>query len=407
MGNVYKLDGTPIAIGGCGSAIDFSTYENNLANEINEDFKTANANFTLSNCAVSSNGLVCSGFCTAKHTCVENLYCEKAIIRFVYNSALQIGVFLSSTLAYLDSSGSLSIYKSYGQSSTLPSSASATVSVTLVSGHEYTLSLYRKGFDYAKATLRDLESGNEVSATASSSNSLSSSTIGIVVFSGSVTVAQLIYKTPLYNESKMLIVGDSITWASVLGNQSKVFEDGFAYGIIHECFQNNGIISGQGGLAIKGGIARIKELVERGYKFDYVLVALGTNVDWDLAANWSYAAQIAKRRETFADFDDYCTEHGATLLWGAPPANPNDDLTESLEEAEADTTTLGFPSRTILRKLIIDVFGDRCIRFDLATMTNGAYDSQYFADGLHTNYAGQQRQFEFAKAHLELLGIPS
>lgn len=403
--SIYNIHGAEIVSGNTGQAVDFVVYSNNLKTEIDTNFTSDVSNFTLSGCSASSFGLSFSGFGTAKYDYIENIYYEKAVIKFTYNSAVQLGVFLSGTLVYLDSTGTLALYNGYTQSSTLPSSASDTESAILTIGHEYALSLYRKGFDYAQGVLRDLVSGEEYVVTGGSSNQLSSKTLGIVVFSGTVVVSQLIYKTACYGHSRVLVIGDSITTASILGMESKTFEDSFGYRIVNECFANDGLVSAQGGLGIKGGIQRVQELFARGYRFDFIIVALGTNVDWDKAPNWDYAAQIATRRQTFANFESVCNGYGAVLLWCAPPANPNDDLTESLTDAETDTTTTGYPSRTILRELIIDVFGDRCIRFDLATMTNGAYDAQYFADGLHTNYAGHTRQLEFAKSRLELLGV--
>lgn len=403
MSNIYDVNGNVIQlpISSSDSGVDFVSYENNLEREVNESFTTSNPKFTLLNCSVSNSGLSCTGFSSAKYNYIENLYCERAAIRFKYTSAISLGVFLSTTLAHIDSSGTLSIYTSYGQSSTLPASAVASESISMTIGHEYLLTLFRKGFDYSKATLRDIESGIETAIEGTSTNSLASATLGLSVFSGSVIISQLAYDTPLYPKSRAIIIGDSITWAGALSS----FALSYGYKLVTEYFGNNGVISGQGGLAIKGGIQRAEELFNRGYRFDYVIMALGTNVDWDLSSNWSYSAQIAKRRETFANFKSLCNSYGAELLWCAPPANPNDDLSQSLEEAEADTTTTGNPSRTILRKLIIDVFKDKCIRFDLATMTNGAYDGQYFADGVHTNALGNERQYEFAKNRLFLLGI--
>jgi len=398
--NFYDINGNIIPISGGGKSINYSDYEKNLERVIDEDFTTSNSNFTLSNCSVSSSGLTCTGFASAKYKYIENLYGEKIAIRFTYTGTVTLGVYLSSTLAYIDTAGTLSIYTGYTQGSTLPSSPASTDSVSITSGHEYLLTLFHKGHDYSRATLRDLISGEETTLTSSYSNTRDAKALGISVFNGTATVSKLMYDAPLFSGAKLLVVGDSITW----GGAVTPYSDSFASKLVTEYFSNDGTICAYGGDSITGGIKKVTELFERGHKFDYVLMALGTNVDWDRSSNWDYATQISARRTTFANFDALCESRGATLLWGAPPANPNDDLTESLEEAEADTTTKGYPSRTILRKLIIDVFGERCIRFDLATMTNGAYDSQYFADGLHTNAKGQLRQYEFAKAKFDILG---
>ena len=271
----------------------------------------------------------------------------------------------------------------------------------MVSGREYVLTLDTRSHAYASVTLRDTVTGDEFTVTGGSSNGRGSNTVGVVVFSGTATVNNLIYKAPLYKHAKAVICGDSITWGGSVADYTNCY----AWKLANEYFHNDCVICGYGGDNIAGGIAKVNDLFNEGYTFDYVIMALGTNVDWSMSVNWSHSHQIAARRKQFDDFKALCNSYGADLLWCAPPAVGSDDLTESLAEAEADTTTLGHPSRAILRKLIVDYFGEKAIRFDYATMTDGAYDSSYFADGVHPNETGYVRMTEFAKSTLEILNV--
>lgn len=390
---------SPIYIGSSSSSV-LPDYYDNLKTVLNEKFTTANSDFTLTNSSVSSNGLAMSSFGSALYSKNTKMVYIQAQARFVYSSAIVFGLYVNGCFACVDTSNkTFKVYYNYDGGSTMPSSTLGTESITddFVNGDEYTITMDCKGPKTMVATFRNLTTGNDVTVTSAFSPSRTSKDCGVMLFSGSTTVKQLLFRVPLYNHAKAIFVGDSTTWNSGLSNYE---QDSWAYIVMDDYFYLDGLISARGGDNIPGGIATITTLFDMGWTFDYVIMALGTNVSWPLAVNHTYAAQIAAQRTQFANFNTLCNQHGGILLWCAPPSNSNDDLTESLEEAEADNTTLGHPSRTILRKLIIDVFGDHCIRFDLATMTNGAYDSQYFLDGLHPNALGNHRESEFAIAQL-------
>lgn len=390
---------TPISVGGSASSV-LADYYDNLKTVFDERFTSANSDFTLTNCSVSSNGLTMSSFASAIQNKNTKMVYEQMQTRFVYSTAIVFGLYMNGCFACVNTANkTLTLYKNYDGGSTMPTTVVDTESITddFVVGDEYTITVDGMNPKHMTTTFRNLTTGENVVITSTFDPSRTSKDCGVMLFSGSVTVKQLIRRVPLYNHAKCLCVGDSTTWNSGLSD----FEvDSWGFLVVGDYFYNDGVISARGGDNIPGGIDSVTAMFNQGWSFDYIIMALGTNVSWPLAANHTYAAQIAAQRTQFATFKTLCEQHGGILLWCAPPANPNDDLTESLEEAEADNTTLGNPSRTILRKLIIDVFGDHCIRFDLATMTNGAYDSQYFLDGLHPNSLGNHRESQFATAQL-------
>ena len=390
---------TPISVSGSASSV-LADYYDNLKTVFDERFTSANSEFTLTNCSVSANGLSMSSFGSALYNKNTKMVYVQAQTRFVYSGNMVFGLYVNGCFGCINTSAkTLTLYSGYDGSSTMPTTVVGSESITddFVSGDEYTITMDCKNPKHMTTTFRNLTTGNEVIITSTFNPSRLSKDCGVMIFSGTTTVKQLLFRVPLYNHAKCLFVGDSTTWNSGVTDFE---QDSWAYIVMDDYFYNDGVISARGGDNIPGGIDSVTAMFNQGWTFDFIIMALGTNVSWPLAVNHSYAEQIAAQRTQFANFNTLCSQHGGILLWCAPPSNPNDDLSESLEEAEADTSTLGNPSRTILRKLIIDVFGDHCIRFDLATMTNGAYDSQYFLDGLHPNDLGNHRESEFAMAQL-------
>lgn len=369
-GNIINLDG------GNGKQFYSGDYKNNLRNVFAEDFKTANADFTLSNCNVSANGLVGAGFCKAEHNKGTTIDYQKVIAEFVYSADAVLGAYLGDDLAKVDTANKTltSGYGWGGSTGSVSYPHDTAIPFDFVSGEHYTITLEKTPGQVVQ-TLCRLKTGETVSYTVAWGNS---GAAGVVCFSGNANFTKLSYYAPIFNHAKCLIVGDSITQGDKLSDKTKRY----CWLLSENFFHNDCVISGINGTRTSEIVSRAKKLMSMGYSFDYIIVAAGTN---DLVSTSGISAFTTAVANYIAELE----ATGAKVFWGIPP------MRSSYAEQTANT-----------QNAILAVPNIKALRFDLATQGNdGLYDATYFADGTHPNAVGCQRMFEFAVRTLELFGV--
>lgn len=363
---------------GSGDGVNTEAYANNMRCALNEDFTAAKATWTVTNGTLTNNGLSCNGYSLARYNSYASLDYEKSIIRFVYSGDTVIGVFLSANLAWVDTANkTLNFGIGYSQSSTLPT-ATNTESITFdfVSGREYEISIYRDLSVSGTVKIRDTVEGTEITLSATLGTSRLTNMTGCVVISGETVINKFLYYAPLFAKAKVLIVGDSITYGGAVSDKTKRW----GTMLIEEYLHNNGVMCGIGGDGSGNAYQNAMKLLSMGYSFDYVLIATGTND----------SPPTSSSKSTYESYISGIESYGCEVIWCIPPRVQS----SSSEERVA-----------AVRAVLLSIDGLKTIRFDHATSTNGDYDSRYFADGTHTNEAGNQRQYEFAKSALEMYGI--
>lgn len=374
--SIYNVNGTPIDVGGGISRHMVSGYANNMRNVFSESFKTANTNFTLTNCSVSANGLSATGFAKAEYNKGTTIDYQTVIAEFVYSGAVVLGAYLGSDLAKIDTAN-LTLTSGYGwQGSTGGVSYPHDTSITFdfVNGEKYSITL-EKTPGQVKQTVCRLKTGESVSYTVSLGDS---GTCGVVVFSGSAVFTKLSYYAPMFSHARCLIVGDSITQGDKLSDKTARY----CWKLSENYFHGDCVISGINGTRSEEIVGRAKKLISMGYSFDYIIVAAGTN---DLVPNSSVSAFTQKVTNYITELEHL----GATVFWCVPP------MRSQYTEQTANT-----------QNAILAVNGIKALRFDLATQgADGLYDASYFVDGTHPNAAGCQRMYEFAARELMAFGV--
>lgn len=365
--------GNPISIVG-GLSINTDAYENNLRNVFSYDFKTANSNHALTDCQISDNGLVCTGFCKTTYSKAIPMDYSKAIMTFKYSGEAVLGLYLHMTLIHIDTAGkTITIKKSYDQTSAVPDGGTkTTISFDFVAGNEYAICLDKKS-TLTVATIRDLTNGVETSVSVSSAMGHATSVgtnMGVVVFSGAATITRLTYYAPFYGQHlKCLILGDSITEGVGLESEP---ENRYSWKLLKDYFHFDGLICGVGGATGENGYNRaLKLFSDMGYTFDNIIVYLGTN------DNLPAEVLISNLQKNYQSYVDTLKERCNKIFWCT--VAPNSDGRIWVNEAITGLSGL-----------------DGLIRFDLALGTD--YN-------VHPNAEGHAKMYEYAKAELELIGV--
>ena len=391
----------------------YPTYYDNLATVLDEHFKKANDAFTYSGSTdMSIDGLNIQGFGSViSKACTQMMY-GQYITRFVYSEDCVFGLYANGGLAYVDTDAkTLNTANISASATAAPSTASQSANITddFVEGYTYQLKIdmqiithYSSGGGGMTVTLRCENTGAETTLTDNSIGYVrNAKDFGIFNFNGEVVVKQLMYRAPNYPHAKCLTIGDSIS----LGPRDAQFEAGaWTYKVVSNHFKNSGVMSARGGDSAGHAVDIINDLYFQGWTFDYIIIALGTN-NWNpLVVNHTKAENRQATFRWLEELDGLIANHGGTLIWCACPMASVDGQTSSWDTWDTiDTSQTGEVSRVLMRQLYIQYFGDRCIRHDWATMTDGEYDSTYSHDGSHTNALGQQRQYAFAEDRLTAL----
>lgn len=394
----------------------YPTYYDNLATVLDERFKARNDAFTYSGSTdMSIDGLNMQGFGSViSKACTQMMY-GQYITRFVYSEDCVFGLFCNGGLVFVDTDAkTLNSANISASANTLPSTISQSENITddFVVGYTYQLKIDMQfaihtaagggGGQAVRATLRCENTGSETTLADGSIGFVrNAKDFGVFNFDGDVTVKQLMYRAPNFPHAKCLTIGDSIS----LGPRDAQFDAGaWTYKVVSNHFKNSGVMSARGGDSAGHVVDIINDLYSQGWTFDYIIIALGTN-NWNpLAVNHTKAENKQATMNWLESLDNLVSEHDGTLLWCACPMASADGQTSTWDTWETiDVSQTGEVSRVLMRQLYIQYFGDRCIRHDWATMTDGEYDSTYSHDGSHTNALGQQRQYEFAEDRLTAL----
>lgn len=386
--NLINGYGKPIEIQ-AGKNINTEAYENNLRPVFVDDFKADNGNMVFTDgCTITDAGLSCVGYCRLAYNSVAPVDYLKVVSKFVYSEGVKLGLFVSGAICYVDTvAKTIANYVTYQESNALPGTATDTQNIpfNFTVGNEYELTAEKRSYGEYIYTIRDSVSGETVSLTTARTNSGSGKLVfGLTVFEGTTIVTKMAYYLPMFGHAKALIVGDSIT-AGV--GVSEDYTHRWVWKILKDYFHYDGVICGVGGANMSMGIQYATELMNAGYSFDYVICALGTNID-NVLEGFGEEVGIETARQNVEKHKATLESYGCKVIWVVPGVRGDSYATE-LEYT---------------RKGVIAADVDK-IRGDYALMTDGAFDSKYLADGCHPNAAGNQRIYEFAKAELELLGV--
>lgn len=307
-GNIVVVQGNNYPV------INTDAYNNNFSNLFVEKFKTTNTDIDYSDCTPTSNGLSCTGFCKATYKKGTVLNDEKSSITFVYSDDIVIGVFITETLAYLNTETKvLGIAFGYMQNSTLSQSTTPNVEFNFVSGHEYELTVERNFWDVT-ATIKDISGSAEETVTGKQYIGNSANIVGgnlaptgMVVFSGSCLVTGMSYWIPFADGKhlKAFIVGDSLTEGIASATTD---ETCWSRRLMFEHFHSNAMACGVGGTSPSSGINRFNALTNLGYSFDYVIAYLCTN---DTCNN----NQIQAKIQSYQGYVDTILATGAKCIW--------------------------------------------------------------------------------------------
>lgn len=385
MSNLYTSNGTPIEIGGGdGKQVFGGNYENNFRNIFTENFKAVNADFTLTNCSVSANGLSCSAFAKAEYkkgTAIDYSY---AIAKFKYSSACVVGLYIGATVAWVDTANlTFNMGSNWNSTSTLPTAAETeNITFAFVDGEEYSIALEKKATNVT-ATIFDAKGVVKISLTHSATTQCLG-TCGVVCFNGNCYFTALSYYLPLAVHSRCLILGDSITEGDV-SNPAPTARH--AWKLLTDYFHNDCVISGVGYGTTRTAMERFRLLTAMGYTFDYVLMFLGTN-----DGNMFYTDEdIPKYTGWLEGWIAEIEATGAKVMWGFPPMR-SAGYADSQRRVRTGILAVTPP---------LDL-----IRFDLATQNaQGEMDSSLYTDQTHPNAAGHAKMYDVAKRTLEILGV--
>lgn len=360
--------------------VNTDAYENNFANVVAEKFTASNPKFTYNNCSVSNSGLSCSGFCKATYSEGTTLNDGKACISFIYNGDVVIGVFMSATLAFLNTSEKkVGVMSSYMQGSTITQTSSADVNFDFEVGKEYEL-VVKRNFWSVKSTIKDItgctESSYSTSAIVGHSNNIVSNNLapaGLVVGSGNCLVTAFSYWLPFARKHiKAIVLGDSITEGQM---SAKTDATCWARRLVFEHFHSNAMTCGVGGSNPSAGINRFNSLVSMGYSFDYVIVYLCTN-------DGCTSAQIESKKTEYQGYVNTIKATGAKCVWCMLPEYVGGNSSES---------------RANLRTVMSSLSGlEALIDFGRVLDTS---------EQTHPSLEGQTNMFTLADTSLELVGI--
>lgn len=353
-------------------------YEKNLKSVFVDDFTNENAPFTLTNCATSANGLVCTGFAKAEYEYGTAIDYHKMLATFVYKSGAVFGISMGKTCVYV-SGTSLCVATNYTGGTSAPTAA-ATESITfsLVADEEYYVSLEKRACTCI-ATVCRVKTNESVSKTISATDTLCLGAPCVLVFAGtSILCKRLAYYAPLFDRARCLIVGDSITEGINNANDPTVRH---SWKLMQDYFYGNCVISGVGWATTAGCKARVDKLLSMGYQFDVVMFFSGTNDGNAGYPDTDYYQSVV---------DEY-TAKGIRVIWGIPPMRVNYESSDSMPK---------------VRNYLLAVTGCGFIRFDYATQdANGDPDASCFTDGTHLNSTGYTRCYNFAVNELASLGV--
>jgi hypothetical protein len=380
---IYDVTGKIIETGGGNSdglIVNTDAYKSNFSNVFAEKFQSSNSDFTFTNCAPGSNGLSCHGFCKATYKKGVILNDGKACMSFRYTEDVVIGLFLTMSLAYVDTQKKvIGLIFNYNQGSTIETSSTQNINFDFISGHEYELVLERNFWDVT-ATIKDITESVEKSVSSQYYIGNSAvivngnlSTVGVAVYSGSTTVGNLSYWLPFYGKHlKVLVLGDSITEGIA---DAKTSGTCWSRRLLFEHFHSNGVTCGVGATSPSVGIDRFKEMIQMGYMFDYVISYLCTN-------DTCNDSQIPQKQIAYQGYVDEIKSTGAKCVWcmlpeyiSGSPSNSNKNL------------------RTVMSSLTgLEALVDFGLVLDTSEPT-------------HPSVQGQTNMFKLVDATLELSGI--
>lgn len=377
----YDGNGNKIKISGeNGLVVNTDAYENNYNSVFAEKFTATNPDFVYTNCSPSADGLSCSGFCKATFGNEITLNDGKACIRFIYSEDIVIGVFMSATLAFVNTSEKkVGLMSSYMQGSSITQTSANSISFDFEVNKEYELVVERH-FWGVTATIKDISGCTEDTYSASMivghsnnivANNLASA--GLAVYSGNCIVTGMSFWLPYAGKHiKALILGDSITEGQM---SAKTDATCWARRLVFEHFHSNGMTCGVGGSTPSAGLDRFSRLVSMGYAYDYVIVYLCTN-------DGCTDAQIASKTLAYQGYVNTIKATGAKCIWCMLP-----------EYVGGSSST----SRVNLRNIISSLTDlDALIDFGKVLDTT---------EQTHPSLEGQTNMFLLADTVLELAGI--
>lgn len=354
-------------------------YEKRLAPVLFEDFKGDTIPFALTGCQTSADGLVCNAFAKAIYNHGTAIDYQKAVGTFIHKSGAVYGLGMGATLAYVSETNFI-VARNYNGSDTTSPTASSTESITfdMIADESYTITLEKRATT-AIATLCRLKTNEIVQITIADIGTLCLGSPYIAVFTGTnLLVTGLSYFAPLFEHSRCLIVGDSITEQNTRPAEP---EARTAWLLMQNYFNGDAVISGVGYATTATCKARVDAMLAMGYAFDTVFFCSGTN---DGNANYpdtSYYQSIV----------DELTAKGIRVIWGIPPMRSSYETSDKMPR---------------IRSNILAVTGCGFVRFDWATQdANGDPDASLFVDGTHPNATGYAKMYAFAVKEFEAMGV--